>query len=663
MIALPLVSLALIVTGLHFRGLAWRRCVLFSALLIGIWLVVSTEFLSLFHAITFFGISLVWSIFALLALFYLRFGFRSVRPIETSGPQSESISSRWDRSAIGLTAILVAIVGLTALVSAPNTWDAMEYHLPRVIQWAGHRSVQFYPTIDRQQLSMPPFSEYAMLHAYVLAGSDRFVSLVQWLGYLGSILAISLIVAELGGSRRAQVTAIVLSATVLTALLAASGAKNDNVLTFWISTTVYLLLLWKRNQSWFLFLSIGAATSLAVFSKGTTYVLLPPLFLACFLIWQPKARLQFLARLPVLALILLSISGPLWVRNYHMSGSPLGLPYFDGVGPVQDRLFANSPRGAAQAVAGVLRNVSVNLSVPSHRVNAVSTRLFSALMRRIGVDPNDPGQTFRGQTGGLHPFDIHFAYRDEILVANQWDFILFIAACILYLRHHKRIGAEPGWLALGIIGSFVLFSVLLRWGPWNGRYQMPVFVLACAFIAFVFDRTVSPLATRILMFSLLLVCLPIAAMNIMRPWFSLRGFSQTLFKLPHDETYFLDNHREFASSFIAAAHDPTVHSCHRIGLDAALFRFEYPMMALILRDDPTAHFEYVAVNNPTVRYADPSAGSPCAIVCLGCAGSTDKMSLYSTNSHAATYGRIVIFSNGGKPAAISGLADSTPPAR
>lgn len=664
MLTLPLLSFAILVTGLHRPGLDWRRCFLFSAVFSAIWLVLATEFLSLFHAITLLGISLAWAGFAFAAFCGAFWGRRSFRLKEISdpSPDSPSLLNRWDRLAIGLTLILAGIVGLTALVSAPNSWDAMEYHLPRVIQWAGNRSVQFYPTIDRQQLCMPPFSEYAMLHAYVLGGSDRFVNLIQWLGYLGSILAISLIVDELGGSRRTQIFAGILAATIPTALLGASGAKNDNVLAFWIAATVYLLLAWQRNQSWFLFVSMGAACSLALFSKGTAFAFLPPLFVACFLIWQRKARLQFLARLPILALMVLSISGPLWVRNYRMCGSPLGLPYFDGAGPIANRLFANAPQGGRQAIAGILRNLSINLSVPSARVNAESTQLFSATMRRIGVDPDDPGQTFHGQSGRLHPFEVHFAGRDELMAGNQWDFLLFLAACLLYVRHRKSLGGAPGWLALGITGSFVLFSVLLRWGPWNGKYQMPVFTLASAFIALVFGRTVRPAATRILTFSLLLACLLIATVNTMRPWLSPHGFTQTLFKLPHDETYFLDNHRELASSFIAAAQDSAVRSCHRFGLDAALLRFEYPMMALILRGDPAAHFSYLAVNNPTVRYADPTAGSPCAIVCLGCAGSAEKMRLYGANARATTYGKVVIFSNGGNPVVIAGPADSALPA-
>lgn len=664
---LPLISLVVFAVALRRHGLGWRQSFLLSSIPCGVWMVYSTEILGLFHRITRLGLSLAWLLAALLAAIALLLVAPSKAPAELSEASRasqevpEPAIGLCDRIALVLAAALAAIVGLTALVSPPNTWDAMEYHMPRVVEWAGNRSVHFYPTVDRQQLSMPPFSEYAMLHTYVLSGSDRFVNLVEWLGYLGSILAISLIAAELGGGRRTQAFAVALAVTVPTALLAASGAKNDNVLTFWIAVTVYLLLAWKHNHGWLLALSLAAAASLAVFSKGTAFVFLPPLVLACFLIWTPAARRRFLLCLPIFAVILFSVLGPLWVRNYQMTGSPLGLPYFDGAGPNQTRLFRNSPLGPAQAIAGILRNASINLSVPSQRVNDASTRLFSSMMRFIGVDPNDPGQIFRAQSGRFHPFVVHFAYRNEIIGGNQWDFLLFFAACLLYLRHRKVIGSAAGWFALGTIGAFVLFSVLLRWGPWNGKYQMPVFTLATAFIALVLDRALRPLTNRILAFTLILLCLPLATMNYMRPWLSSRGFSETLFKVPRRQLYFFDSHREIADSFIAAAYDPALRRCSQIGLDARLLRFEYPMMALVLRDNPEARFEYADVNNPTTQYADPSAPPPCVVICLGCAGSAEKLRLYGANPHAATYDSIVVFSNDGQPVIINQPPVSTPP--
>ncbi len=659
---LPSISFCLWIFGLRRRGFGWRKALLFASIPWFLFVVYSTEFLSGLQAVSQFGISVAWLFCAILAAAWFAVGRRTKPDVPGNDTNAASFApslDKWDGIALWLVAGFVAVAGATAVVCAPNNWDAMEYHLPRVIQWIGNRSVAFYPTIDRQQLSMPPLTEYVMLHLYLLFGSDRLVNLVQWFGYGGCILAISLLAEELGADRKSQAFAAVLGATMPPALLAASGAKNDDLLAYWIVVTVYLLVAWKKNQSWWLTLAIGASGSLALFSKGTAYVFLPCLFMACWMIWTGSSRLRFLLRLPVLALVLLSVCGPLWLRNHQMTGSVLGLPYFDGAGSNEQRMFATTHLGPAQAMAGVMRNIAIDTSVPSQKVNDASTRVLSRLIRAIGVDPNDDGQIFRAQSGRVHPFAIHFAYRDETLAASQWDALLFLAACILYLKNYKTIGKEAGWFAFGVIGAFILFSVLLRWGPWNGKYQLPVFALAVAFIAIVLPRVLPVSAIRSITFALLVLSAPLCVMNYTRPWVQRNGLSETLFKLPRERTYFLEGHGELADSFIAAANASGLKSCRSIGLDATMLRFEYPMMALLLKQDPSRRFQYMAVNNPTVQYQNSQAEPPCAVICLGCAGSSEKLQVYGTNSQSDTFGTIVDFSNGGRPVLLNGAEEST----
>ncbi len=69
----------------------------------------------------------------------------------------------WDLALLGGVAVIVAIVGVVALLSPPNSWDVMQYHLPRIVHWLQNRRVSFYPTHELKQLHMPPGAEYLML--------------------------------------------------------------------------------------------------------------------------------------------------------------------------------------------------------------------------------------------------------------------------------------------------------------------------------------------------------------------------------------------------------------------------------------------------------------------------------------------------------------------
>jgi len=653
---LPFISFAVLIFGLRRSGFGWRKSLLAATIPWSLFVAYSTEILSTFHGITRLGLSAAWLVCAVLAAAWAAWVWRKPRVIGDEAGTSSL--DGWDKAALAFIGVLVAIAALTALVSTPNTWDAMEYHMPRVVQWIGNRGVQFYPTIDRQQLTMPPLSEYTMMHMEALFGSDRLVNLVQWFGYLGSIVGVSLVAKELGASRRTQIFTAVLGTAIPLAIMSASGAKNDNVLAYWTVVTVYLLLLWRREQNVWLALGIGASISLTVFTKGTGYVFLPCLIAACWIVCDGRAKRRMFAVIPVTAVLILTVCGPFWMRNYEMSGSVLGLPYFDGAGSIDGRRFANSNLRPAQVVAGVVRNVAINAAVPSRKVNACTTRLCSNLMWTIGVNPSDPGQIYRAQSGAEHPFRVEWHVVDETLAANQWNLLLFLVAWALYLTHLRTRNKADGWLSLGVIGSFVMFSALLRWGPWNGRYQIPLVTLSVVFVALVFSQYLPLWANRTIGFALLTLTVPIAMMNSSRSWVAPREMSQTLFKLPRSRTYFLDKHNTLGDSFLAAANAPEVKNCQTVGLDVRLQHFEYPMMALIQMDDPGAHFRYMAVDNPTAAYADPKQAPPCVVVCLGCAKSQDKQRLYGANARTEVFGDIAVFSNHGNPVAVNQLSHS-----
>src|SRR6185436_18718037 len=98
----------------------------------------------------------------------------------------------WPRFA-ALDAALVSIGLVTlavALVAAPNTWDSMTYHLPRVAHWAANGSVEHYPTSIDRQLWQPPFAEYLVLLSWVAIGGDRLANLPAWLAAAGAVLAV-----------------------------------------------------------------------------------------------------------------------------------------------------------------------------------------------------------------------------------------------------------------------------------------------------------------------------------------------------------------------------------------------------------------------------------------------------------------------------------------
>jgi 4-amino-4-deoxy-L-arabinose transferase-like glycosyltransferase len=604
---------------------------LFASIPWTLFLAAVTEALSPAHLVTKTGLTVAWLGFAVVCLFW------TSRPKVPNSFRQPRLRD-WGKALTPAEKLLLA--------GAPNTWDAMEYHLPRVTEWAANRGVQLYPTIDRQQLTMPPLAEYIMLHLDLLYGTDRLVNLVQWFSWLGFVLGASLIAKSLNGDRRAQILAAVLAATIPVGILGASGAKNDCVLAYWITLTVYLLLGWKDRKTFYQMFGIAAAVSLSVFTKGTAYVFLPCLFLACFLSWDRASFRRFLVLAPVIAAFVVALNAPLWARNLEMSGSIFGLPYFEGAGPTSSRMIANSHIAPAPALANTIRNIGLNLGVPDDKVNRGTGRFLSRCIRALGVDPDDPGQIVIGQSGVFRPFSIDWGPRTEVRAGNPIHLILFLAAGLIWLFWFRSSCGRSGLLALGSLGAFCLYSAMIRWSPFNARYQLPVFVLGSAFTALVLAGLKPRKTVTFLLFIPLLIALRAAASNDSRPLLTRAGSGESILRMSRDETYFLDAHRAIAGSFIAAAKAATDEPCGSIGVDANLLHFEYPMFALLTQDGVERRLSYLAVGNPTAAYPVWSGESPCLAICLGCGRSTSKMGEYAaTWGQARTFGDVVVFSD------------------
>jgi hypothetical protein len=133
-------------------------------------------------------------------------------------------------------------------------------------------------------------------------------------------------------------------------------------------------------------------------------------------------------------------------------------------------------------------------------------------------------------------------------------------------------------------------------------------------------------------------------MNEARPLLRLHRPRLGILAMQRDQTYFLDRHQDKADSFIAASKATASLRCRSIGLDAKLLHFDYPVFALVGKDNQPRSFSYVAVDNSTEKFRSAQAPPPCAIVCLACAHAAQKWQLYQNEGfQGAVFGDVVVF--------------------
>ena len=111
-----------------------RDAVLRGLVLFGVSLVAVTELLGAVHLLSRGPLFLAWTALLLVALWRIARARETFRPARFSYPALDCLI------AAGI-AVVMGVTLATALVSPPNSADAMAYHMPRVVYWAQAGSV------------------------------------------------------------------------------------------------------------------------------------------------------------------------------------------------------------------------------------------------------------------------------------------------------------------------------------------------------------------------------------------------------------------------------------------------------------------------------------------------------------------------------------------
>ncbi|HTB19439.1 MAG TPA: glycosyltransferase family 39 protein, partial [Bryobacteraceae bacterium] len=513
----------------------------------------------------------------------------------------------------------------------PNTWDALAYHMPRVVYWAEQASVRFFPTPYLNQIMLQPLAEYFMLHSYVLSGGDHFINFVQWFGSVGSIVGVSSIAGLLGAGPRGQAIAALFCATLPSGVLASSGAKNDYFLAMWLVASIYFAARLVRSLSWGDAFAFGAAVGLAILTKATAYLFLPWLLAAVLL---PQARwtrrsFQLAAVAFVFALLL---NAPHFARNLQLSDSILGFdsPHGDGFFRWRNETF-----GWKQTVSNILRNTSEQLGGRSdewnHEVYSWTVRAHQAL----GIDVNDAATTWRWTT-----YEPPRNTNHEADANSKWHIlILWIAALIAAWTAWRQRKIEQLWYALAIGCGFIAFCAYLKWQPYETRLFLPLLVAGSPLVGAALDRGHFLIQALLCIFLLSTARRP-ALENWLRP---LEG-PRSVLRVARNDQYFsdilqLNNGPVFRQAVQLLADG----ACPVVGIDSTNLALEYPLMALLREQKPHSLFEHTGVQNASTRFPPPVDSAACAVVCLDCVSDEKRQSLYGAYPLKTAIDKFVVF--------------------
>lgn len=629
LVFLPLLGFLLIVALARRYGCDWRRSLLVASIAWGSSVLIIVEFLSLPHILTRSGLALAWLAFdmSLIGAFLFLSHRTGTLPLASSQTSLNERTGWFERAILAGTLLIFVSTGLTAMIAPPNHGDVMSYHLPRVVLWLVNRSASFYPTNDGRQLDQPPGAEYAVLQLHALAGSDRFDNMIQWGGFVLTAVFISLIVADLGGSRLVQLIAVAVWVTLPQAVTQSTGGKNDHVAACLITAGVACLMAFRDRPNLINMLGIGGALGLALLTKGTSYFYVVTIVPAIVLAWRRDVLKKAIKLAPFAFMLVLALNSAHWARNYRLSRSPLG------PGALYSAKFANDVITPSIIGAGILKGIGVHLRTPSATANKAIERAIAKGASLIGADVNDP-RTNWGPAG----FSIPSRPISETYPSNLVQLILILLTIASLPALTGRAKLVP--LAVGLILAFVLMSGVLRWQIGLARFHLPWFALWSVAIAIVLARVNS----RVILSGLL------AVMFAQGLWWSLDnrrrslipGAENSVFTRTREELYFASR-PQLLEPYRQAAAAVRASSCAEVDLASELDMFEYPMLVMLGADTGQVHIRYYGIVHPSKRFENrPEKPRPCVLICFQC--SPEALAHYrSLADETSQFGPLTVF--------------------
>jgi len=598
----PLLAFALLFGAWYLRERDWRIAWLISAALWGSYVTLLTEALSLFRAVAVGPLAIAWGLTTAALAVWLALALKRARttPQPSAHPNTSARGPLdWPLlSIVALLGLMLTTLGFIAVTSAPNTVDALTYHLPRVLHWLQNGHVGHYPTSILRQVYLGPWSSYALLQFQALLDGDQLTGIVQWFSLVTGTIGCSLIARQLGANGMGQVLAATLAGTAPMAVLQGPSSQNDLVVASWMVCAVWLVLSGldagaSRNRRRFLLGMAGAMLGHAILTKATAYLFGFPfcVWLAVAL-WR-RSRWQGLPLLALFASLALAPNLPTYLRQALTFGSPLGPGQEAADLPLSAVPYGNDVHSPGAVASNLLRNLALELGTPWPTATAAVEQGVAALHRVLGLDPNDPRTTWPNMTFRVFPE----GWRNESFAGNPLHLLLLLAAFGVVAFRCPRSNA--GAYALAVTAGFVLFSALLRWNIWMSRLLVPLLVLGTPVVGLVLQscwRRWLAMGTALVAIAL---ATPFVLWSASRPLVGPTAY----WRYDRIQQYYFFNNGPAVYQFHQQIVDNAARfPCQSVGLRMGRDEVEYPLWVAFRARGLRPRFEHEGIRNPTAKY-------------------------------------------------------------
>lgn len=403
----------------------------------------------------------------------------------------QAIKTLWQDMplSVGILAIASTYLFLQAVLLPPSSWDAMTYHLPRVLLWAQNHSLFLRNFIITPQAAFPVGSDI-LFHLFLRLRTDYGLGLFSWLSY--AILICSTYgLARPRVSRRIACTSTLVVASLPEVVYQATGTKNDIIL----AAVALACVVWADRALRFPaivpLIGLGLTLCFGV-SVKTSFVLFAFFFM---LLWGvlvvQSGKFWTLGRFLVqhwqsvlLALLPALVLSQIWLfwDNYQQFG--------DWLGPARFAINSRNNDGLFGAVANVVRYSfqSIHLLQPvNDGWQALSGWSLTAGLQLLYDTLFDPmlGEAGRSIIGSERPFEIQWQPQEDTSWFGPLSIVVIVPAIAWCTARGKELARVMAIVAICLV---LAISYKVGWSPWKSRFFSVVFASGGLCVAVLLQR-------------------------------------------------------------------------------------------------------------------------------------------------------------------------------
>jgi hypothetical protein len=389
-----------------------------------------------------------------------------------------------------------------ALYLPPANVDGFYCYFVRVENWILNNNIYHYPTLSGLNLYYNHFAQFFLLNFRLLGGDYFGYAIPAFAGFLISITSATLIIKKIcNGNNVMQLAAIVICACIPLGILQTSSTGYDYLATGFTLMTIYYILSFiycveKQQKTTILLIALSFAVS--CYAKYTTVFFILPflIWLMFFIILRSKkylipAALSFIVSFGVL-------HAELFINNYICFGQLIT--------PKETReRFTNYQPGFSGTMSNLSKNLALNTPfLPLPPIEKGVNNALQGFHHLIGEDIDSRQLNFNR---GFNP--ISFSLNEFSSGAYTTFYLSVFCFFLLFLLPLNFFGQQKIFLmTVCCIGGFILYSAVMKWHPFNSRYQLSGFLLVSLLCAQILSRLKNKNILKFILLLQLLYAIP-----------------------------------------------------------------------------------------------------------------------------------------------------------